>query len=90
MQQIDHQRRAGHGEKKHRLIAAVDHAMARVERHGEQAALLPFEMHFALVVAGGPNFRGAEAADDVNQFFVEMIFRIERAAGQEFHRRTCR
>ena len=52
VQQIDHQRRARHREKKCWLIAAVDHAMAGIKRHGEQTAFLPFEVHFAFVIAG--------------------------------------
>ena len=55
-----------------------------VERNREQAALLPFEMHFALFFAGGPNFGRPKAMNNVNQFFVEMMFRIERAAGRNF------
>src|SRR5687767_6517201 len=54
--------------------------MARVERYCEQAALLPFEMHFAFLFAGGPDLGRADALDDVDQLFIEMMFRIERAA----------
>ena len=84
VKQIDHQRRAGDSEKDCRLVAAVDHAMARVEGDGEQAALMPFKVHLALVVSGRPNLRRADAFNDVNQFFLQMIFRLERASGGNF------
>ena len=68
--------------KEHRLLAAVDHTVTGVERDGEQAALLPLEMHLTLLFAGGPKFGGADALDNVNQFFVEMVLRIESGAGR--------
>jgi len=57
--------------------------VARVEWHGEQTSLLPLEMHFTLLVAGRPNLGRAHALDDVDQLFIEMIFRIERAGGRD-------
>src|SRR5581483_7386771 len=69
--------------KKHRLAAAVDHAVARVERDREQTPLLPLEMHLAAVIAGRPDLRRAETGDDVDQLFVKMIFRVERAARRD-------
>ena len=82
VQQVDHQRRAGDRQEKNRLLAAVDHAMARVERNREQAPLLPFEMHLALLLASGPDLGGTDALKDVDQFLVEMILRVKRAAGR--------
>ena len=84
MQQIDHQRRAGHREKKNRLPTAVDHSMAGIERDRKKASLLPFEVHLAAVIAGRPDFRRATAGDNVDQLFVQMIFGMERSARRNF------
>src|SRR4029077_13821942 len=84
VQQIDHQRRAGNRQKQDRLTAAVNHPMGTIERNREQASLMPLELEFFLVIVCGPNLCGANAAQNINDFFVEVPFDIQSATGRNF------
>src|SRR3954454_2420425 len=42
---------------------------------------MPFEMHLAFFVTGRPDLSGTDAVQNIDELLVQMIFRIERAAG---------
>src|SRR3954470_24943816 len=58
--------------------------MERVQRDGEQRALLPFEC-VLLALPLLPNLGRAPALDHENDFFIEMPFGIERTGAGDLH-----
>src|SRR2546426_12109392 len=57
--------------------------MRRVKRNREQASLLPLELAF-FSVGARPDFGRSNAMKNINDFFVEMPFDIQRLAARNF------
>src|SRR4030095_9282820 len=55
VQQIDHQRRAGHGQENNRLAAAIDHSVRTIKGNRKQASLLPLELDLLFFVVTRPD-----------------------------------
>src|SRR5581483_10944870 len=63
MQQVDHDRRARDREQERRPAAAVVEPVPSIERHREEASLLPLEVELGCAVVRAPYLRRAGALE---------------------------
>ena len=72
------------GEQQSAARCRVDVAIPGIHRDREHRTLLPFENDF-LLVAFLPDFRGAAAFDDEEDFLVHVLLRIKRTTRGHFN-----